>query len=187
MMQSPSTMKTTSDILIIDVETTGVDHLKHACIEIGALLLDRDLNPIKEYSTFIAPWAGAEIQPEAMAVNGISMADLERAPSIAQVIEQFDCIFQPTARKLFISGWNVWFDMGFLKMLYAKAERPWPFRSRMLDMQSIVTFHSGIVPQTQAETVKRFLGEEQSHRALGDTQQVAKLIKLFAEKYPSAI
>ncbi|MBA4150833.1 MAG: 3'-5' exonuclease [Verrucomicrobia bacterium] len=178
-------MKTTSDILIIDVETTGVDHLKHACIEIGALLLDRDLNPIQEFSTYIAPWPGAEIQPEAMAVNGISLEELERAPSIAEVVERFDCIFQPGARRLFISGWNVWFDVGFLKVLYSKAERPWPFRSRMLDMQSIVTFHSQIAPQSQAETVKRFLCEEQSHRALGDVQQVAKLLKLFANKFDS--
>jgi len=176
-------MRTTSDILIIDVETTGVDPAKHACIELGALLLDHDLNPLTEYSTCIAPWEGAEIQPEAMAVNGISMAELERAPSVVQAVEQFDCIFQPTIRRLFLCGWNVWFDQGFLKELYRRAGRPWPFRSRMLDMQSIVTFHSGIVPQSQAETVKRFLCEEQSHRALGDVQQVARLLKLFADKY----
>lgn len=180
-------MRTTSDILIIDVETTGVDPLKHACIEIGAMLLDRDLNPLKEYTTYIAPWEGAEIQPEAMAVNGITPADLERAPGIAEVVEQFDCIFQPAARRLFLSGWNVWFDHGFLKMLYTKAQRPWPFRSRMLDMQSIVTFHANMAPQSQADAVKRFLGEEQSHRALGDVQQVAKLLKIFADKYNTPI
>ncbi len=176
-------MKTNSDILIIDVETTGVDPLKHATIEIGAMLLDRDLNPLKEFTTFITPWAGAEIQPEAMAVNGISEADLLSAPSIAEVVEQFDCIFQPGARKLFLCGWNVWFDHGFLRMMYAKAERPWPFRSRMLDMQSIVTFHAGINPQSQADTVKRLLNEQQSHRALGDVQQVAKLLKIFSDKH----
>ncbi|MFN7139325.1 MAG: exonuclease domain-containing protein [Limisphaerales bacterium] len=176
-------MKTTSDILLIDVETTCVDPLKHACIEIGAILLDHDLNPIREYSTYIAPWEGAEIQPEAMAVNGISPCDLERAPTIQQVVEQFDCIFQPETRRLFLSGWNVWFDVGFLRVLYGKAGRRWPFRSRMLDLQSIVTFHSQLVPQSQAETAKRYLNEEQSHRALGDVQQTAKILKLFTEKF----
>ena len=176
-------MRTTSDILIIDVETTGIDCNKHACIELGAMLLDRDLNPIREYSTFITPWEGAEIQSEAMAVNGITPAELERAPSVSEVVEQFHCIFQPDQRKLFISGWNVWFDVGFLKAMYGRAGRDWPFRSRMLDMQSIVTFHSQITPRSQAETVKQFLNEAQAHRALDDVRQVAKLLKLFSEKF----
>jgi DNA polymerase III epsilon subunit-like protein len=178
-------MKTNTDILLIDVETTGIDPLKHACIEIGAILLDRDLNPITEYTTFICPWQGAEIQPEAMAVNQITQAQIDTAPPLQEVVERFHCIFQPDARKLLLGGWNVWFDAGFLRALYTRANIKWPFRARLLDLQSIVTFHSQITPQSQADAAKRFLSEGQTHRALDDVRQSAKILNIFADKYGS--
>ncbi len=172
-----------SDILVIDVETTGLDPAKHACIELGAVLLDRELNPVVDFSSPVSPWEGAEIMPEALSVNQIDLADLNRAPKVPEVVERFHQTFQPDARKLFLCGWNVWLDVAFLKALYARANRAWPFGYRLLDIQSVVTFHSQLVPKSQADVIKRFLNEEQSHRALADARHTAMLLRHFAEQY----
>lgn len=172
-----------SDILVIDVETTGLDPTRHACIELGAVLLDRWLSPVAEYSSLVAPWEGAEIVPEALLVNRIQPSDLNGAPTIAKVIDRFHKTFSPNSNKLLLCGWNVWLDAAFLKSLYARASQDWPFGYRLLDVQSIITFHSRLMPTSQANVIKNYLKEEQPHRALPDAQQTAKLLRLFAERH----
>ena len=92
-----------SDILVIDVETTGLDPAKHACIDLGAVLLDRWLNPVAEYSSLVAPWEGAEIVPEALHVNQISPSAMNSAPKITEVIDKFNKTFNPNSKKLLLS------------------------------------------------------------------------------------
>ena len=176
-----------SDILVIDVETTGLDPAKHACIDLGAVLLDRWLNPVAEYSSLVAPWEGAEIVPEALHVNQISPSAMNSAPKITEVIDKFNKTFNPNSKKLLLCGWNVWLDVAFLKALYTRAGRDWPFGYRLLDVQSIITFHSRLMPTSQANVIKNYLGEEQPHRALPDAQQTAKLLRLFAERQCGSI
>lgn len=179
-------MTVLSDILIIDVETTGLDPSKHACIELGAVLLDRSLSPVAEFSSSIAPWEGAAISPEALAVHKISLEEMKNSPRLGDAVERFNQTFQPETRKLLLSGWNPAFDDAFLRDLYRRANRPWPFGYRLLDVQSVVTFHSQLAPKSQRDTIKMFLNEEQTHRAFSDARQTAKLLKLFAERFTSA-
>jgi DNA polymerase III epsilon subunit-like protein len=171
-----------ADILVIDVETTGLDPARHACIELGAVLLDRELNPVAEFSSLVAPWDSAEIMSEALAVNQINPAALKSAPQVPEVVDRFHQAFRPDSRKLLLCGWNVWLDVAFLKGLYARANCAWPFGHRLLDIQSVVTFHSQLMPKSQADTIKRFLNDEQSHRALPDARQTAALLRLFAQQ-----
>ncbi len=68
------------DILILDIEATGVDFNKHELIEIGALLLDKKtLREKKSFESFIKPKRWADREPEAMAVNKISWDELKKA------------------------------------------------------------------------------------------------------------
>ena len=172
-----------SDILVIDVETFGLNPTKNACIELGAVHLNVNLDPINEFSTLIAPWAGSEIVPEALRVNGIDLESLNSAPQISEVVELFHANFRPDINKLLLCGWNVWLDVAFLRDLYVRGNRKWPFGHRLLDMQSVVTFHSNLIPRSQAEVIKSLLNENQSHRALEDAQQTAKILRFFNDKF----
>src|SRR5688572_29200277 len=58
--------------LVIDVETTGLDPARHACIEIGAVLLDESLEVVWEFSAALLPPPDAEIRPEAQQVHRIA-------------------------------------------------------------------------------------------------------------------
>ncbi len=176
-------MNAAQNILVIDVETTGLDPSRHACIEIGAVMLDKSLRPKQEFSSLIVPWDGAEIIEAAMKVNQISVEQLDRAPLLDEVVKQFHETFRPDEAAPLLAGWNVWFDAHFLRDLYQRTQRAWPFTYRLLDVQSIVSFHSMLADLSQEKAIETFLNERQAHRALADAQHTARLLRLMAERY----
>ncbi len=175
--------KAVQKVLVIDVESTGLDPIKNSCIEIGAVLLDEELNVLDEYSTLIAPLPGTEINPDSMAVNKISMEELKTAPDYKTVIEEFHKRFSSFFPVPTISGWNVWFDVAFLRGLYEKAGKNWPFGHRFLDLQSVVQFFSGFQGVSLEKLVSSLLKEKQTHRAIDDTRHTAQVLKHLVEKH----
>lgn len=176
-------MRVQHKVLVIDVETTGLDPSRHACIEIGAVMLDESLRPEQEFSSLIVPWEGAEIIEAAMKVNQISLEQLHRAPLLDEVVKRFHETIRPDAVVPLLAGWNVWFDARFLRDLYQRTQRAWPFSHRLLDVQSIVSFHSMLAGLSQEKAIETFLNERQAHRALADAQHTARLLRLMAERY----
>jgi ribonuclease T len=172
-------------ILVIDVETSGFDSQRNACLELGAVLLDTSLEPRVSFSSLIAPWEGAELIPQAMAVNQISPEELKTAPSVQQVVERFNAEVLSQGSLPLLAGWNVWFDATFLRTLYERANRPWPFRHRLLDVQSVALFHSRMGATAQEAAIKEAFGEQQEHRALPDAMHTARLLRRFAERHLS--
>jgi len=146
-------MRVQHRVLVIDVETTGFDPAQYACIEIGAVLLDESLHPVQEFSSLIAPWEGAQIMEQSMKVNQISREQLQCAPFIAEVVNEFHDTFRLDEAVPLIAGWNVWFDVSFLKELYRRAQRAWPFSYRLLDVQSVVCFHSMLAGLSQEKAI----------------------------------
>ena len=173
-------------VLVIDIESTGLDPARHACIEIGAVLLDEELNPVDEFSSLIAPWEGAEINQESMAVNKISIEKLYHASDFRQVVTEFHQRFSSTQSVPVLAGWNVWFDAAFMRQLYEKAGLKWPFGHRFLDIQSVVLFFSRFRGMSLEKTAQALLGEKQTHRAMDDTWQTVKILQRYAQKHLSA-
>lgn len=176
-------MRILNKVLVIDVETTGLDPSRHACIEIGAVLLDESLYIGREFSSLIAPWEGACIMEQAMEVNQISLEQIRHAPLVGEVVKQFHQTFSLEKDQPLLAGWNVWFDATFLRELYRRARLTWPFSHRLLDVQSIVSFHSLLAGLSQEKAIKKFLNEQQVHRALADAQHTSQLLRLMAERY----
>ncbi|HWA25959.1 MAG TPA: 3'-5' exonuclease [Lacunisphaera sp.] len=172
-------------VLVVDVETSGFDPQRNACLELGAILLDTTLKPVAQFSSLIAPWKGAELVPQAMAVNRISAEELKTAPTAAQALERFHAEMVGSKAAPLLAGWNIWFDAGFLRNLYERAERPWPFRHRLLDVQSIALFHSRFGAGSQEVAIKEHLDDQQKHRALPDALHTARLLQQFAERHLS--
>jgi len=165
--------------LVIDVETTGLDPARHACIELGAVLLDEELETVWEFSSLICPEPGAEVCAEALGVSGITLAEALAAEPAAAVVRRFEDLVAQETAPLVLAGWNVWFDVSFLKVLYQQAGLSWRFGHRFLDVQSIVSFFFDFREAPQARTVEKYLSEVQSHRATADARQTAKLLRLM--------
>jgi DNA polymerase III alpha subunit (gram-positive type) len=120
---------------------------------------------------------------DSMAVNKISMEELKTAPDFKIVIEEFHKRFCEGGSIPTILGWNVWFDVAFLRGLYEKMGKPWPFGHRFLDLQSVAQFFSGFQGVSLEKLVDSLLKEKPTHRAIDDTRHTAKVFKIFAEKY----
>jgi len=111
------------DLLVFDVETTGVNPREHQIVSIGALLLDRTtLDPVKSMSTLVQllPEAFARANPKSMQIHGLTLSQLEVAPTPAEVVTQFLDTF---GADVYFCGWNVCFDTQFLRALFDQAGR----------------------------------------------------------------
>lgn len=117
--------------LAVDSETTGLDPLRTAIIELGATVLDEKLQPVDDavFHCLIQPFANARIEPQAIKINGhtwvtdTSSETYKNALVPAHAWEQFvKYLRQHYGEELkpapIIVGWNPGFDEGFLKQLY---------------------------------------------------------------------
>ena len=64
-------------ILGFDFETTGVEPQKDRAIEMGAVLFDKQFNPIAQFSAYIWDETVGQISPEVSELTRISMRDLQ--------------------------------------------------------------------------------------------------------------
>ena len=177
-------IKFNNEVLVFDVEATGLDPVKNACIEIGAVLLDKDLNMVNEFSTLVAPWPGAEIVKESMAVHKISLEELNRGPDFRTAVGEFHERYGTKKPLPILAGWNVWFDVFFVRALYDKAGIKWPFSHHFLDIQSVELFMGALKVVSLENTVKSMVvGDLQTHRAIDDARQTAKVLQVLAQRH----
>jgi DNA polymerase-3 subunit epsilon len=104
-------------IVIFDCETTGTDRVTDQVIE---LCVQRGLTDDAPSQTWrIKP--KAPIHPGALAVHGITPADLEGCPSFAEVADAIAAVFAETD---VIVGYNIAFDIDMLQAEYTRVGRP---------------------------------------------------------------
>jgi DNA polymerase-3 subunit epsilon len=103
--------------IVLDTETTGLEpELGHRIIEIGCVEIVNRLPTGRHFHRYLNP--ERDIDEGALAVHGISRADLEREPCFRDVAEEFVA---------FISGaelviHNAAFDVGFLDAELARLD-----------------------------------------------------------------
>ena len=113
-------------VLYFDVETTGLDPVKHGIVQIAAVA-EVDGVEVGRFVRNVAPYPTDEIDPRAMAVHGMTsekVAEYEPAPVVksafcgflSQYVNKFD-----KNDKLYPAGYNVRFDLDFVKAWFEKA------------------------------------------------------------------
>ncbi|MFA6257523.1 MAG: 3'-5' exonuclease [Candidatus Paceibacterota bacterium] len=100
----------------IDIETTGLNLLKHEIIEIGCVLTSPSLEVIEEFELKIKPEHIENADPAAIKVNHFNIQDWENAISLKEAIE----IFSKKVKSCIMVGHNVAFDAGFLEYVFNK-------------------------------------------------------------------
>ena len=126
-------------MIVVDVETSGLDPQKHSIVSIGALDFSHPGNKFYEECQI---FKGAEITQEALAINGFSEVELRDAnkKTLKRTIKDF---FKWTQglEEITMAGRNPWFDRDFLK---ASAERyglAWMLGHRVIDLHTLCYCH----------------------------------------------
>ena len=110
--------------VVVDVETGGFDPQTDALLEIAAVLLAMDergcLRRQKTLAHHVQPFPGANLDPEALAFNGIdpyhpfrnAVSELDALKSIFSAVSK--AIKENHCNRAILVGHNAFFDLGFL-------------------------------------------------------------------------
>ena len=105
----------------LDLETTGLIDGYHDIVQVAIVPLDNNLDPLDSPPFYmnIKPDHPERADPEAMAVNGLDLAELAMEPDCWQVADYFDEWFErlnlPLHKKLIYLTQNAPFDIPFTK------------------------------------------------------------------------
>lgn len=131
--------------LIFDLEMTGTESDYHDIIQIGAVLVDEQWNKVSEFESLVYPDNPETISKYSEEIHGISLSDLEDAPSAYDVFEDFENWIRKNLKRkqneniydVILCGQSVINDINFLKFKYSELNIPWPFSSKLIDLLTI--------------------------------------------------
>ncbi|MDH2997466.1 ribonuclease T [Pasteurellaceae bacterium LFhippo2] len=181
--------------VVIDVETAGLNAQTDALLEIAAITLKMDeegnLCQDQQYHSHIKPFEGANINPEALKVNGINIDDPLRGaiPEEIAIIEMFKMVRKAVkdagCQRAVIVAHNATFDQAFLqaavKRINAKRDPFHPFA--MFDTATLAGFMYGQTVLVKAcQMAKIPFDGKLAHSALYDTERTAELFCTMVNK-----
>lgn len=185
-----------SKIFYFDVETTGLNPEQNAIIQLAGIIVVNG-KVMEEFEFKIAPFDTDQISQEALDVHGYSLEQIKEFthPSVvylqllkifSKYVEKFD-----KSDKMTPAGYNVRFDMEFLKNFFLKNGDVY-FGSwlnwKMIDPLPILHFidFAGAIslPDYKLVTVCSYFGIEiQAHDALSDIRATRQLISLLFKTF----
>lgn len=182
-------------IVIVDTETGGVDPKANALLQLSAIVCQRNEDKtfveIAEFDRFINPPEDypLSLTEEAIAINRISLEQIEKGDEEEEVLNSFVSFCHPHRNNgyfpIFV-GWNVNFDLEFVKAAFKRHSLPWPFYHIVLDVaerwryENIVAFGSsqfGGISQAAKQLTGRDLI---THNALDDVRVTLDILNWFA-------
>jgi len=174
--------------VVVDVETAGFDAQRHALLEIAAVIIrqrpDGLLEPTPTLACHVLPFVGSEIDPRALAFNGIDPHHPFRdAVSERDALERLltpirKAVKSAGCNRAILVGHNAHFDLGFIK---AAVERTGykrnPFHA--FSVFDTVTLGGLMFGQTVLAKAAKAAGlgwkNSEAHSAIYDAEQTARL------------
>jgi DNA polymerase-3 subunit epsilon len=164
---------------VVDIETTSSDSTKGQIIEIGAVMLCGD-RQIGEFESFVyAP----EVPESIERLTGICAKDLQDAPSLGSVLEQFRLFLKDA---VFVAH-NVGFDYYFISASF-EAQGFGPMLNRKLctidlAQKTIEAKRYGL------DYLRTLLGIDTGshHRALSDAKSAAQIFCIALKNLPQEV
>lgn len=182
-------------MIILDVETTGLDPQKHSIVSVGAVEFE---HPEKQFYQECRIWKGAQIIEEALAINGFTHTQV-MDPSKKLVEEIIRELWEWTndVKDKTLAGENPAFDRDFLKASFERARLNWLFGYRTIDLHSLCYSHylkhGKLPPQKDSRTdldtdkIFQYVGlpsEPKPHHALTGARMEAEAFSrlLFSKR-----
>lgn len=171
-----------SGLVVVDVETTGLETDSAAITEIGAVRL-RDGQVTGEFASLIN--AGRPVPPTITALTGISDAMVARAPLPGPVLRAFLAF----ADGCVLAAHNAPFDIDFLRAACARARLGWP-RFSIIDSKVLAhqVLAEGEVADFRLATLAEYFGVRTTpcHRALADAKATAEILTELLDRLGAA-
>lgn len=173
--------------VVVDVETSGIDHRTHALLEMCIVLLELDnqglFSPQTSFFEHILPFENAILDPASLAFNQIDpyqplrfavdeKTALKRlfAP-IRQALKQHHC------QRAVLVGHNAWFDLLFIQEAAKRTGVPSPFHAfTCFDTASLSGLLYGQTVLAKAMSAARIpFNPNEAHSAIYDAEKTAEL------------
>lgn len=184
-------MKFSKDILLIDIEATGIDIAKHEMIQLAAIRLDKKtLKEKAAFSSFIRPLRWKTRQPEAMAVNKITF-DMVKGASLAKdVVKEFRAMFP--AKDVILANYGGILDITFLRKTFEHAGLAYEYDYHVFNLWGLC--YAYLAKHGKFTNKKKFAGfgledfgrmfrlSSQTHDALDDCRLEADVLRQILKK-----
>ncbi len=124
-------------MIIVDIETSGLDPSKHGILSIGAVDFD---NPDNFFYAEPRLEEKKEIDPVALKINGFVGEDVKKNDKklLNEVLHDFN-VWLMGIKNVTLAGQNPAFDAGFLKQAFKEYGFYWCFGHRYMDLYSVAT------------------------------------------------
>jgi ribonuclease T len=182
--------------VVVDVETAGFNAATDALLEIAAVIIEMDehgrLRPGPSAHAHVKPFPGANLDPKALAFNGIDPDHPFREAQAEK--EALSTIFAPVRQavkaqgctRAILVGHNAFFDLGFLNAAVERTKykrNPFhPFST--FDTVSLAGLAYGqTVLAKSAVAAGMEWNENEAHSALYDTLQTAELFCAIVNRW----
>ena len=191
-------------MIIIDIETTGVDSKKNSIVSIGAVNFEK---PDQSFYEECRVWDNSHIDQVALEVNGFTEDEVRDGTkhSEGEILTSF-FKWLDEQDDLVVAGQNVFFDCDFLRDAAMRWNIPYFLSRRIIDLHSITYFHMiqrGITPpllnrktHLDSDKIMEYVGiptEPKPHKAINgavwEAEAFSRLlhnVSLFEQfqKYP---
>lgn len=162
----------------IDIETTGLNLLKHEIIEIGCVLTTPSLEVIEEFELKIKPKHIESADPVALKVNHYNPDLWESAYDEEKAIK----ILLEKVKDCIMVGHNVAFDAGFLEYAFNKIQTMNTMHYHKLDTVSIAWAKLHNSPNLERFSLHEMcmhfnIENKNPHTGLGDARATYELYK----------
>jgi DNA polymerase III subunit epsilon len=168
-MDVPEVRALPTDLVFVDLETTGGNAAHHRIIEIGIVRLRAGVL-IEEWSTLVNP--GCVIPPYIESFTGISNDMVGSAPRFADIGRVVLDKLKPAASAPVFVAHNARFDYGFLRAEFRRAHLPFCAPVLCTVKLSRRLFPGELRHNLDAVMERHGLACSARHRALGDAQVI---------------
>lgn len=164
-------------MIIVDVESSGVEPTKHSVLSIGAIDFS---NPDNQFYGECRIWNGAHVMDEALAINGFSREEItdKNKQTEESLVKSFLDWVLPLDEHT-IAGQNPSFDRDAIHKAAERYHLNWPLAYRTIDLHTACYFHmvkKGIIPPVankrsdlNSDKIMKYVGipaEPRPHNAL---------------------
>ncbi len=157
------------EMVVFDIETTGLDPHKCGITEIGAVKLCRG-EIVAEFDTFVNP--GMPIPPEITKLTSITNEMVEGAPAPDEALRAF---LEFAGDRMLVAH-NANFDCGFIRVAAERAGLP--FTNTYLDTVSLSRYVNPELSKHKLDVLAEHygLGDFHHHRANDDARMLALIL-----------
>ena len=179
-------------MIVLDVESSGVDWNANSILSLGAIDLE---NPTNQFYDECRVWDGAKIAQEALDINGFTEEEALSTDrkTEAELITAFVAWAMDKPQNRTLCAQNVSFDYEFVRSACRRAGIDFPFAKRTIDIHTLAWGHMsarGVTPPVAkhhsalaSRDVLAYCGlpeEAQPHNALSGALWHAEVISRIA-------